>query len=75
MYLKSLIHDIGMKMNSSAYCVSLQCIRHSYFTLDHALLHRQWNLQNILTNMEQCAKIISRHEHIVSQKSVALQRG
>ncbi|KAI4459447.1 pseudouridine synthase-related [Holotrichia oblita] len=75
MYLKSLIHDIGMKMNSSAHCISLQCIRHSYFTLDHALLHRQWNLQNILKNMEQCAKIIAEHEHIVFQKNAALQRG
>lgn len=72
-YLRTLIHEIGMNMNSSAHCTGIQCIRHSYFTLDHALLRRQWNLENIIVNMEECAKIISEHDDITLQKNIALQ--
>lgn len=72
-YLKALIHEIGIRMNSSAHCISIQCIRHSYFTVEHALLHRHWNLQNIITNIEDCTKILSEHEYITRQKSIALQ--
>lgn len=73
-YLQTLIHEIGMKLNSSAHCTSIQCIRHSYFTLDNALLKKHWDLQNILTNMQQCRQILSENDHILRQKNVALQR-
>ncbi|KAJ8970909.1 hypothetical protein NQ314_000959 [Rhamnusium bicolor] len=71
-YLTSLIHEIGLKLHSTAHCTAIQCIRHSYFTLEHALLMKHWNLQNIITNLEQCNKILSENENLVKQESVAL---
>ncbi|EFA03912.2 pseudouridylate synthase TRUB2, mitochondrial [Tribolium castaneum] len=72
-YLRSLIHEIGMKLHSSAHCTAIQCIRHSYFTVENALLRKHWTLQDIITNMEQCIQIMDEHENIIRQKSAALQ--
>lgn len=72
-YLKALIHEIGMKLRSSAHCTGIQCIRHSYFTIDNALLKKHWNLQNIIENMEQCNKILEEHDDLLRQKNVTLQ--
>ena len=72
-YLKSLIHEIGAKLRSTAHCTGIQCIRHSYFTLENALLRKHWTLQHIITNMEECIAIIDEHENLVKQKKAALQ--
>nr|XP_022900028.1 mitochondrial mRNA pseudouridine synthase Trub2 [Onthophagus taurus] len=72
-YLKALIHEIGTKLNSSAHCTGLQCIRHSYFIIDNALLRHQWNLENILRNKEQCENIIFENSGLLHQKSAVLQ--
>ncbi|KAF5302691.1 hypothetical protein FQR65_LT08433 [Abscondita terminalis] len=72
-YLKTLIHEIGMKLRSTANCTGIQCIRHSYFDLDKALLRKHWTLQPIITNLEECNDIINQHQNILKQDSIALQ--
>ncbi|XP_065171104.1 pseudouridylate synthase TRUB2, mitochondrial [Atheta coriaria] len=72
-YLAALIHEIGIKLHSTAHCTGIKCVRHSHFTLEHALLRKQWDLQNIITNMESCSRIINDNESILRQKSVTLQ--
>lgn len=67
-----MIHEIGMKMRSTAHCIGVQCIRHSCFTLDHALLRKHWTLQHILTNIEDCSRLLDQHSYIRKQESVAL---
>lgn len=73
MYLKTLIHEIAMKLHSTAHCTAIQCIRQNYFNLDHALLRKHWTLQNIIENMEECNTIIKDHKDLIRQQSVALQ--
>jgi hypothetical protein len=72
-YLRCLIHEIGVKLHSTAHCTGIQCIRHSYFTLDNALLRKHWTLQHIVTNMEECIRIMDQHENILKQKTALLQ--
>ncbi|XP_017771216.1 PREDICTED: probable tRNA pseudouridine synthase 2 [Nicrophorus vespilloides] len=74
MYLKTLIHEIGTSLHSTAHCTGLQCIRHSHFTLDDAFLRRHWDLRHLMANMERCNKIISEHGSIVRQENATLQR-
>lgn len=57
MYLKALIHDIGMKMKSTAHCISVQCIRIGQFGIEHTLLSKHWRLQHLLENLVKCTKI------------------
>ncbi|KAL3276936.1 hypothetical protein HHI36_012302 [Cryptolaemus montrouzieri] len=68
-YLKILIHEIGMKVKSSAHCTSIQCIRHSCFTLDDTLLRKHWTLQEVITNMEHCHRVMKENNFIIHQKA------
>ncbi|KAJ9574031.1 hypothetical protein L9F63_008557 [Diploptera punctata] len=60
MYLRELIHAIGMKARSCATCTGIQCIRYDFFTLEHALLRKHWQLQYILQNMAQCQQLLEK---------------
>ncbi|XP_055955187.1 pseudouridylate synthase TRUB2, mitochondrial [Patella vulgata] len=55
-YFKTLIHDIGLKLKSTAVCTDIRRLRYGHFTLDHALLQKHWALENILDNMRMCHK-------------------
>nr|CAD7454652.1 unnamed protein product [Timema tahoe] len=62
MYLKTIIHEVGMQLRSVATCTSIQCIRHGHLKLDHALLRKYWHLQQILDNMAKCRDTIDLYE-------------
>ncbi|VEN49202.1 unnamed protein product [Callosobruchus maculatus] len=72
-YLVGLIHEIGVRLHSTAHCTAIKCIRHSYFNLDHALLSRHWDLKNILQNIRMCNRILAENEHVLKQTSIALR--
>lgn len=68
MYLKLLIHEIGIKLHSTAHCTGIQCIRHACFNIDHALLRKHWTLQNVVTNLEECMQMLEAHKYITKQE-------
>lgn len=71
-YLTHLIHEIGIKLHSTAHCTGIQCIRHSRFTLEHALLMKHWDLQHILENMGMCNQILVETGANLPQESARL---
>ncbi|CAH1403043.1 unnamed protein product [Nezara viridula] len=66
-YLKALVHSIGTRLQSYATCTGLQCIRHSYFSLEHALLKKHWNLEEVIRNIQNNKKLM--------EKNVSLESG
>ncbi|KAH3797766.1 pseudouridylate synthase TRUB2, mitochondrial-like [Dreissena polymorpha] len=58
-FLAELVHDIGKEVKSAAVCTHIHKLRHGHFTLDDALLYRDWHLQPILTNMQSCRRHIT----------------
>lgn len=72
MYLKSLIHDLGIQLHSVATCTQIQCFRYALFDLNLALLKKHWSLQNILDNIEQCHDILSKNQKLLKQDSPIL---
>ncbi|XP_078044992.1 pseudouridylate synthase TRUB2, mitochondrial [Augochlora pura] len=72
MYLKTLIHELGMQLHSTATCTQILCIQDGLFTLDHALLMKHWNLKNILENMSMCRKILVKNKKVLKQDSPVL---
>lgn len=72
LYLKTLIHEIGMQLKSSAHCTGIQCIRHSYFNLDNALLSKHWTIEHIIKNMDESSKIIDENEQLLHQENAVL---
>ncbi|KAK9496481.1 hypothetical protein O3M35_013243 [Rhynocoris fuscipes] len=59
-FLLALVHSIGLKLRTLATCISVQCIRHSFFTLDNALLKKHWTLQDVVTNIKNNQKLFNK---------------
>ncbi|XP_031849480.1 pseudouridylate synthase TRUB2, mitochondrial [Nomia melanderi] len=72
MYLKTIIHDIGMQLQSTATCTNILCIQDGLFTLQDALLKKHWNLTNILNSIRFCRRILINNEHLWNQESPTL---
>lgn len=53
-FLMNLIHSLGISLKTYATCSGLRCIKNGIFTVEHALLKKQWNLNSISENMELC---------------------
>ncbi|XP_076653899.1 pseudouridylate synthase TRUB2, mitochondrial [Halictus rubicundus] len=72
MYLKTLIHDLGMRLRSTATCTQILCLQDGLFTLEHALLKKNWTLESILENISLCRKILLQNENVWNQESPVL---
>ncbi|KAL6440952.1 hypothetical protein ACFW04_003383 [Cataglyphis niger] len=72
MYLKTLVHDLGIQLHSVATCTQILCFRYALFNLDLALLQKHWELQNILHNMEQCHDILNQNRYLFKQTNPIL---
>ncbi|XP_060526432.1 pseudouridylate synthase TRUB2, mitochondrial isoform X2 [Cylas formicarius] len=71
-YLTGLVHEIGLKMHSTAHCTGIQCIRHSRFTLEDALLMKHWTLQAVIDNIQRNNKILKEFGGVLKQQSASL---
>lgn len=58
-YLRRLVHDIGLKLKSTAVCTHIHRLRYGHFTLQHALLRQQWRLEEIVKNMSYCRTLLT----------------
>jgi tRNA U55 pseudouridine synthase TruB len=72
MYLRTLIHDMGIQLHSVATCTALQCIRYDCFTLEHALLRKHWTLQFLMDNMAESRRLLRKSEAHKRRKSATL---
>lgn len=68
MYLKTLIHELGIQLHSAATCTQIQCFRYALFDLNLALLRKHWELQDILNNIELCNNILYKNSDLLKQK-------
>lgn len=57
-YFKQLIHDMGLKLKSTAVCTHVHRLRYGHFTLRHSLLMQQWSLELIVKNIMVCRKLL-----------------
>ncbi|XP_046420034.1 mitochondrial mRNA pseudouridine synthase Trub2 [Neodiprion fabricii] len=72
MYLKTLVHQLGIQLHSVATCTQIQCFRYGLFTTELALLKKHWDVQSILDNMEQTQAILDNNKYLVEQDSPTL---
>lgn len=73
MYLKTIIHELGIQLRSNATCTQILCIQDGLFNIQQALLSKYWNLKEIMHNMQMCQKIIDKNEHILYQENAVLK--
>lgn len=61
-----------MKLRTTATCMQILCIQDGLFHIKHALLQKDWTLQEIINNMDMCKRIIDQNQNILDQESAAL---
>lgn len=66
-YLAELINDIGIQLKSTAVCTHIHRLRYGHFTLADTLLNRDWYLEPILKNMEDCKKSLTVNNLLTSK--------
>ncbi|XP_015596868.1 mitochondrial mRNA pseudouridine synthase Trub2 isoform X1 [Cephus cinctus] len=71
-YLKTLIHELGMKLHTTATCTQIQCFQYGLFNVEHALLKKHWKLEHIIHNIQECQTILDNNEYLLHQKSASL---
>ncbi|XP_050578608.1 pseudouridylate synthase TRUB2, mitochondrial [Bombus affinis] len=72
LYLKTIIHELGLKLRSNATCTQILCLQDGLFNIQHALLTKHWTLQHIVNNMQICQKIIDQNEDCLHQENPIL---
>ncbi|XP_046740601.1 mitochondrial mRNA pseudouridine synthase Trub2 [Diprion similis] len=72
MYLKTLVHELGIQLHSAATCTQIQCFRYGLFTTELALLKKHWDIQSVLDNMEKSQAILDNNKYLVKQDSPTL---
>ncbi|XP_043276136.1 mitochondrial mRNA pseudouridine synthase Trub2 [Venturia canescens] len=73
MFLKSLVHHLGMEVRSTATCTLIQCVRFGIFNLEHALLKKQWDLRCITDNMARVLKLLKQNKFMTHQQDPILK--
>ena len=53
-YIRSLVHDIGQKLDSAAFVRSLCRTKQGVFTLEQALQEKDWTFKNIILYDKNC---------------------
>ncbi|KAK2586348.1 hypothetical protein KPH14_010640 [Odynerus spinipes] len=71
-YLKTLIHELGLELHTTATCTLIQCFKYGLFDLQHALLSKQWDLESILNNIQVCREILRNNKYLLEQTSPTL---
>lgn len=71
-YMGTLINEIGIEMRSVAHCTQIRCIRQAHFTLDDAVVRRNWDAENIISNITRCRKKLLEHPEMLDQSSPTL---
>jgi putative uncharacterized protein (fragment) len=54
LYLKQLVHYIGLSVKTNACVSAIRCTRYGPFTVDHALLEKHWLAEHIVNNINDC---------------------
>jgi len=57
-FLKTLIHDFGIRLHTAAVCTKLRCVKYGPFTLDLALLPKHYDPQHIINNIIKTKEIL-----------------
>lgn len=74
MFLKTLIHGLGLQLRSTATCTQVQCYQFGIFDVQAALLKRDWNLENILMSMNNMRRLLGKHRYLLKQKDPILRQ-
>ncbi|CAG5127689.1 unnamed protein product [Candidula unifasciata] len=51
-YLRCLVHELALKLKTTAVCSGIRRLRYGFFDTQRALISRQWHLDHIVDNID-----------------------
>ncbi|XP_076755947.1 pseudouridylate synthase TRUB2, mitochondrial [Xylocopa sonorina] len=73
MYLKSIVHELGLQLRSCATCTQIHCAQDGLFNIKYALLSKHWTLEEIVNCMKICRRLIEQNPDILHQEDPELK--
>ncbi|KAH0564380.1 mitochondrial mRNA pseudouridine synthase Trub2 [Cotesia glomerata] len=64
MFLKTLVHNLGLMSRTNATCSQIQCYQFGIFTTNLGLLKRDWSIENIMRNLLIIRRILSKNKYL-----------
>ncbi|XP_057324761.1 pseudouridylate synthase TRUB2, mitochondrial [Microplitis mediator] len=64
MFLKGLVHNLGLLVRSNATCTQIQCYKYGIFTAGLGLLKRDWSIENIMINLTKIRRLLSKNKYL-----------
>lgn len=56
-FLAELVAEIGLALRSTARCTGIRLLNFGPFSVDHALLSKHWDLENLIENVDTCTRL------------------
>ncbi|GFS24219.1 tRNA pseudouridine synthase B [Elysia marginata] len=73
-YFGQLIHDLAVKLKSTAVCTGIRRLRYGHFDTERALLRQQWHLDDIVDNIRGNMDLLEPDKLFVGTGSEEFQR-
>ncbi|GFO21169.1 tRNA pseudouridine synthase b [Plakobranchus ocellatus] len=72
-YLRQLVHDLALKLKSTAVCTGIRRLRYGHFDIDRALLRQHWHLDQIVDNIHGNMDLLDADKLFVGSGSEAFE--
>ena len=57
LFLRNLIHDIGVRLKALAICVQIRRVRDGFANVDSSLAYNEWEFENLKNNSMELTNI------------------
>lgn len=61
-YVRSIIHDLGITLNTKAHCTKLIRTKQGIIALNDVLYEKNWEGNKLIENMRQIQKLIEKYK-------------
>ena len=68
-FLVGLMSEIGWRLKTHVAVSQIRCIRYGFFTLDHALLRKHVDLENVINNIYFVGRTLNENSHLLASSA------
>ncbi|KAK6979521.1 tRNA pseudouridine synthase 2 [Biomphalaria glabrata] len=73
LFLRQFIHQLAIKLKTTAVCTAIRRIRYGTFDLQRALVRQQWHLDNIIDNIESNNELLTPERILIGHLAERVQ--
>ena len=65
-FFLGIAQEVGVRLKSSACCSKIRYLRVGFVTLEHALLEKHFNLENVLNSIYHLKPLVDENRHLLN---------